>query len=160
MSHGFASPGPYAPPPPPPPRAPDSGEVVGRRIGAALLDLVPLIVLFVVLGLLLGDNSTEDDNLSINLNGWPAVLFFALVLAYYGVCEALWAQTLGKRLLGIKVADAAGGRPTAGRIAIRTVLRIIDGLPFLYLLGLILVLVTPGRQRLGDLAARTVVTRA
>jgi uncharacterized RDD family membrane protein YckC len=40
------------------------------------------------------------------------------------------------------------------------VLRIIDWLPFFYLIGFVLILVTSNRQRLGDLAANTIVVRA
>jgi uncharacterized RDD family membrane protein YckC len=45
-------------------------------------------------------------------------------------------------------------------VAIRTILRLVDSLPFLYLLGFIVIMVTPRRQRLGDLAGGTTVARA
>jgi hypothetical protein len=53
------------------------------------------------------------------------------------------------------------GPASAGAISGRTVLRLVDGLPGLYLIG-VLTMVLSGRrrQRLGDLAAGTVVTRA
>jgi uncharacterized RDD family membrane protein YckC len=49
---------------------------------------------------------------------------------------------------------------TLGKVAIRTVLRIVDGLPFLYLLGLIVVAVSKQNQRIGDMAAGTLVVKA
>ena len=70
-------------------------------------------------------------------------------------------QTLGKKLLGIRVARLDGGTPTTGNIVLRTILRPIDGLPFAYLLGLIVILATgQRRQRIGDLAGGTTVTKA
>ena len=140
----------------------DRTDVLGRRIAAALLDLIVLAVLFVVLGLLIGDSESGDGGASVNLEGAGALLFFALTLLYYGVTEAMTGQTLGKRLLGVRVARASdGSKPGAGAIAGRTVLRIVDALPFAYLLGLIVVLATgQRRQRIGDLAAGTTVVSA
>ena len=136
-------------------------DVLGRRIGAGLVDLLIVVALFAVLAVTLGDTQSGDGNASASLNGLPALLFFVLMLAYYGVAEALTGQTLGKRLFGVRVASAAdGGRPSAGQVAGRTALRIIDGI-FFYLVGLICVLATrEKRQRIGDLAAGTTVVRA
>jgi hypothetical protein len=50
--------------------------------------------------------------------------------------------------------------PGAGPIAIRTVLRIVDVLPFMYLIGFTVLLTAgKGRQRRGDVAADTAVAR-
>jgi uncharacterized RDD family membrane protein YckC len=139
----------------------DQTDVLGRRIGAALLDLLVLVVVFVVVGLVFGESDTEGSSVSIKLEGGPALLFFALVLLYYGLQEAASGRTLGKRALGLRVVSLTGGdRPTTGRIAGRTILRVIDILPILYLVGFIAVLATgERRQRLGDLAAGTTVRR-
>lgn len=139
----------------------DPTDVLGRRIGAALLDFVVLAVLFVILGLLIGDTDSDDGNVSVNLSGGPFLIWLALTLGYYGVLEAISGQTLGKRALGVRVVgEDRSSTPAAGKIAIRTLLRLIDGILF-YLVGLIVVLVTgERRQRLGDLAAGTFVVRA
>ena len=139
----------------------DPTDVLGRRIGAALLDVVVLAVLFVILGLLIGDTDSGGGNVSVNLSGGPFLLWVALSLAYYGVLEAISGQTLGKRALGIRVVgEDRSSQAGAGKIAFRTLLRLIDGLAF-YLVGLVVVLVTgERRQRLGDLAAGTFVVRA
>jgi uncharacterized RDD family membrane protein YckC len=137
-------------------------EVVGRRIGAGLLDVIVLGVLFLVLALLIGDSQSSGSSASARLGGGGTLLFLALTLLYYFALEARGGQTLGKRALGIRVARAAdGAQPSTGEVAVRTVLRIIDALPFLYLVGIIAILVTGSRaQRLGDLAAGTTVVRA
>ena len=58
-------------------------------------------------------------------------------LYYYFACESSDSgQTLGKRVMNIRVVRVDGGSPDMRDIAMRTVLRVIDAL-FLYLVGLI-----------------------
>ncbi|MEA2133254.1 MAG: hypothetical protein QOC68_1163 [Solirubrobacteraceae bacterium] len=137
-------------------------EVVGRRIGAGLLDVLVLGVVFVVLALLIGDSQSSGSSAGVRLGGGGTLVFLALTLLYYFGQEARDGRTLGKRALGIRVVRAAdGGQPSTGEVAVRTVLRLVDALPFLYLVGVITILVTGSRaQRLGDLAAGTTVVRA
>ncbi len=47
-----------------------------------------------------------------------------------------------------------------GRSLVRNLLRIIDSLPFFYIVGLILVASTEKRQRIGDMAASSIVIKA
>jgi uncharacterized RDD family membrane protein YckC len=150
-----------------PPAAPGSLEpagsddVLGRRIAAGLIDVALLIVLFVVLGVTIGDTKTEGGNNTVALSGWPFLLYLALVLLYHFVLEAIWRASLGKLLLGLRVVGRDGDRPSVGAIALRTLLRMVDWLPFFYLVGFIALLSTgTRRQRLGDLAAKTRVIRA
>jgi uncharacterized RDD family membrane protein YckC len=137
-----------------------AGEVVGRRIGAGLIDVAVLAVVFVVMGLLFGQSEAHGGHASVNLHGAGAIAFLVVALAYYFVMESLRGATLGKALLGIRVTGRDGAPATTGAIAVRTLLRLVDALPFLYLLGLIVMLVTPGRRRIGDLAAGTSVVAA
>lgn len=66
---------------------------------------------------------------------------------------------LGKMLYGIKVIREGDGEvPGLKAATIRTLLRIVDGL-FSYLVAFITVLITEKRQRLGDMAAHTLVVR-
>ena len=134
-----------------------SSEVIGRRVAAALLDFVPLAILFVVMGLLFGESKSSGGQASINLHGGAALAFFVLVLVYYFACEAATGQTIGKRALGLRVVGPDGGPADTRRVAIRTVARIIDILPAFYLVGFVSVLATGSRRRLGDLAADTSV---
>ena len=137
-----------------------AGEVVGRRVGAGLLDIAALALLFIVMGLLFGDSSAGNGHASVNLHGAAAAVYFVLALAYYFVAETTTGTTLGKRALGLRVVGPDGASAGAGRIAVRTLLRVIDVLPLLYLVGFIAVLVTGSHRRLGDLAARTDVVAA
>jgi uncharacterized RDD family membrane protein YckC len=119
-----------------------------------------LFLVFLVLGLLIGDSESGNGGGSVSLTGAGFLVFVGITLLYYFVLEAATGQTLGKRLLGIRVRSVDGGEAGGGAVAIRTLLRLIDSVPFLYLLGFIVMMVTPRRQRLGDLAGRTVVSRA
>jgi uncharacterized RDD family membrane protein YckC len=144
----------------PPPAPPVQEDVLGRRISAALIDLALMFGLFVVLALAIGNNSAGGGSVSLTLTGAGAALYLVLVLVYYFVLEATIGQTLGKLLLGLRVVRPDGSRPSVGAIALRTVLRIVDWLPFLYLVGFITMMVTgQRRQPLGDLAAKTGVAR-
>ena len=90
-------------------------------------------------------------------------LFTVLLLGYFVVCEALFARTLGKRLLGLEVQDVDGGRPSFGSAIYRNVFRIELLLPPLYVvpvLSLLLMLTSQHCQRPGDLVARTTVRRS
>ncbi len=139
----------------------DRTDVLGRRIGAALLDFLVLALVFVVVGLIGGDTSSGEGNASVTLGGAATVAFALISLLYYGLSEALTGQTLGKKALGVRVARLDGSKAGAGAVVIRTLLRIVDSLPLAYLVGLIVVLVTGRRrQRLGDLAAGTTVVSA
>ena len=141
-------------------RAEDAPEVIGRRVAAALVDIALMAVLFVVMALLLGESETTGGNTSIRLEGAEFLLYLGAVYLYYFLAEALTGRTLGKALLGLRVVRREGGRAGTGRIALRTILRLVDSLPALYLLGFVLVLATgQRRQRLGDLAAGTTVAR-
>ncbi len=71
--------------------------------------------------------------------------------------EGYLGQTLGKMLVGIRVVQESTGEvPGIGATALRTVLRIVDWLRF-YLVAFVTVLASQKNQRLGDMAARTLV---
>jgi uncharacterized RDD family membrane protein YckC len=84
--------------------------------------------------------------------------FFAISIAYGVVLEWRWrGQTIGKRLLGLRVIDARGLRLHFPQIVLRNLLRLVDALPLLYLVGGITCFFSRNGQRLGDLAANTIV---
>jgi uncharacterized RDD family membrane protein YckC len=88
------------------------------------------------------------------------VVYFAISILYGVATEWMWrGQTVGKRLLGLRVVDARGLRLEPSQIIVRNLMRILDALPALYLVGGIACVVSRHRQRLGYLAAGTVVVR-
>jgi uncharacterized RDD family membrane protein YckC len=88
------------------------------------------------------------------------VAMFVVNLGYAMVLEWFWnGQTLGKRLLGLRVMDVRGLRLQPYQIIIRNLLRVVDSLPAVYLIGGLTSLFNRYAQRLGDLAANTIVIR-
>jgi uncharacterized RDD family membrane protein YckC len=88
-------------------------------------------------------------------------LYFVFSIGYSIFFEWIWrGQTLGKRVLKIRVIDAEGYRLRPAQIAIRNLLRIIDALPALYAVAGISCLVSKKCQRIGDIAANTIVVYA
>jgi uncharacterized RDD family membrane protein YckC len=83
---------------------------------------------------------------------------FVIYSGYFAVFEAVWSgQTPGKRLVGLRVIDVSGRPLTPYAAILRNVLRLVDQLPGFYAFAIVSVLVTSRHQRLGDLAAGTVV---
>jgi uncharacterized RDD family membrane protein YckC len=124
-------------------------NVTGARIVAGLIDLGVVIVIGVIVALLFGDsesNSGDDGaSFSVQLGTFGTLLLLVLTFGYYGILEAKTGQTLGQL--------------TGGKVAIRTILRIIDGFLF-YLVAVITIAASKNDQRIGDMAAGTLVVRA
>jgi len=66
-------------------------------------------------------------------------------------------QTLGKRMLGLRVINDNGTPVTWVPSIVRNLLRTVDMMPAMYGFGLVCTLVDPSMRRLGDLAAGTLV---
>jgi uncharacterized RDD family membrane protein YckC len=88
------------------------------------------------------------------------VTYFLISVAYAILLEWRWrGQTIGKRLFGLRVIDVHGLRLQLPQVALRNLLRLVDILPLLYLVGGLAAVFSRHAQRLGDMAANTVVTR-
>lgn len=134
-------------------------KVTGRRVLAIIVDGLLLAIPFWVLSMLFGTSSAQGGEVSASLNGMEFLVYVVLVFAYFCLMEGYLGQTVGKMLLGIKVVRVdTGEAPGLVTAAIRTLLRLIDGL-FFYLVGFIAVLVSGKNQRLGDMVAHTLVVR-
>ncbi len=83
---------------------------------------------------------------------------FAIAIGYSIVLEWFWqGRTIGKRLFRLRVMDMNGLRLQFSQVVVRNLLRFVDALPGLYLVGGIACLISARAQRLGDLAANTIV---
>lgn len=128
---------------------------VGARFLARLLDTLiqfgAIIALLIVAGVL-GDNGFVVAFLVV---GFSTVLF-----GYDLIFEPLMnGRTPGKAAAGIRVVDRDGAPVPFLRSAVRNVVRLVDFLPFAYGAGLVTMIATQHAQRLGDLAAGTLVVR-
>jgi hypothetical protein len=66
-------------------------------------------------------------------------------------------RTPGKRMAGVRLVTREGDIPGAGALVLRNLFRLIDSMPFIYLVGLITVVLTEQHVRIGDLAAGTLL---
>ena len=128
---------------------------VGRRAVAVIIDSILLGIVGYLIASVTGSTTAEGFNLA----GAPALLLFLIAIAYYVVMEKTSGATLGKMAMKLKVVKQDGTALDWQAAVVRNVLRIIDGL-FFYLVGAIVVWVSKSKQRLGDMAAHTIVVRA
>lgn len=128
---------------------------VGSRTLAQIIDCVIIYIALILLAILFHFLAFFDAALA---GGLLSLLAFAFALLYFVLLEGLMnGQTIGKRALGIRV-RMADGTPIGLEAAIlRNFLRPADLLPGFYLIGLVTMFLSSRAQRLGDLAAGTVV---
>ncbi len=98
---------------------------------------------------------------SQSIAGAVYVLSYFIISIGYGIaCEWLWrGQTVGKKLFRLRVVDAEGLRLQFNQIVTRNLLRFVDSLPVFYFVGGLVCWFSPKAQRLGDIAANTIVIR-
>ena len=126
---------------------------VGSRFVAQLIDgpIVAILTVIAVLAPLPFGEGTVAVLIGVSLA-------FFVQIAYYALWEGLWdGRTPGKRAVRLRVLRQDGSPITATEALIRNVLRIVDLLPVAGLVGIVAILVTRRDQRIGDLAAGTVV---
>lgn len=129
-------------------------NAVPRRVAAALVDVYLVAVLSLVTVLVTAILAVVAFGVDQPVDrGWAAASVALTLVAYYTITEWWYGTTPGKDLFGLVVADADGEPPTGRQALVRTLLRPLD------LLGGLLVAVTDRSQRLGDIAAGTVVGR-
>ncbi|MBZ4372638.1 RDD family protein [Corallococcus sp. AS-1-6] len=88
------------------------------------------------------------------------VVYFLVDWGYGITLETVWAgQTVGKRVMSLRVIQESGVRIGFYHAALRNLARVVDRLPLLYLVGGSVALVSRSHQRLGDLLAGTIVVR-
>jgi hypothetical protein len=86
--------------------------------------------------------------------------YFAISIGYGIVFEWWWrGQTVGKKLLRLRVVDAEGLRLQFHQVVTRNLLRFVDSLPLFYFVGGSACWFSSRCQRLGDIAANTIVIR-
>ncbi len=118
-------------------------------LGTIIAIMSILNVLFTIIGVI-----NRDLAVAANFIG-----FFVITIGYGIFMEWYWqGQTLGKKLLRLRVMDAQGLRLQFSQVVIRNLLRFVDSLPALYLVGGLVCLFNQRVQRLGDFAANTIVT--
>jgi uncharacterized RDD family membrane protein YckC len=137
----------------------------GSRCVAAMIDYLYIFALLFCFSALFINAFSRNSNPPSSDEATSAlalliVVQFAILTFYHLFFELIWnGQTPGKRRVGIRVVQANGLPVTASGVVIRNLVRLFDFLPLFYGLGLVVLFSTRTTQRLGDLAARTIVIR-
>lgn len=127
-----------------------------RRVLAGIVDLA-IVALGAAVILFAGDALSSDAG---EIRGALGAVILGWALYYYFALESGDGQTVGKKLMKLRVVRADGSPAGMREVAVRTILRVVDGVGG-YIVGLIVMLATgEKRQRLGDLAAGTIVVDA
>jgi uncharacterized RDD family membrane protein YckC len=135
---------------------------IGSRFLAVAIDTIIQIACAIALLLVVAAGIWATGALGLAARPWVlAVLViggFVIYYGYFAVFETLWnGQTPGKRVIGLRVIHASGRPISAWEAILRNVVRLVDQMPAIYAIGIVSVFVTERSQRLGDLAAGTVV---
>ena len=128
---------------------------LGSRFIATIVDVVIQLVLLIALYLVFTATTT---------NGFVVAVFsiaaFLVLFAYDVLFEVANAgRTPGKLAVGLRVVRRDGRPVDFVTSAVRNLLRIVDFLPSFYVIGSVMIVATRDHQRLGDVAAGTVVVR-
>jgi uncharacterized RDD family membrane protein YckC len=127
------------------------------RFLAWLIDQLCIQAVLTVLGELIGLLTVVSFNFAI---AFYVVGYFVVSIGYGMLFEWAWrGQTIGKRLLRLRVMDVEGMRLQFNQIVVRNLLRFVDSLPAFYFVGGVTCWLNSRCQRLGDIAANTVVVR-
>lgn len=133
-------------------------DVIGKRVGAQIIDTVAVFVQLILVVLLFAVLLRPDSEAGVN--GLAILGVFTLPL-YGGLFEAYWnGQTLGKRAMGIKVVDDRGAEPELGAALSRNLPAVVLFSWLTVVVALVAIATDDRRQRLFDQAAGTYVVDA
>ena len=133
-----------------------AGPVI--RCIACFIDQLCIQVVLSVFGVIVGLMGVVSFNFAMALY---VIGYFVVNIGYGIFFEWSWrGQTIGKRLLRLRVVDVEGMRLQFNQIVVRNLLRFVDALPVFYFTGGLTCWLNSKCQRLGDIAANTVVIRA
>ena len=132
---------------------------IGMRMGAYLIDFsvkysYVMVIYNMVLPRLKIENFSADYWSDIAIQ---AVLYCPVI--FYSLVQEIWleGQTLGKKLLAIRVVKIDGYQASVWDFVLRWLFRVVDIIGPFWVIGLITMASNKRHQRLGDMAAGTAV---
>jgi uncharacterized RDD family membrane protein YckC len=129
---------------------------LGDRIVAAIIDWVVIFAYIIIIGVTISFT---------NIKGAGSFKFLIVIILipifFYDLISELLlnGQSLGKKVMGIRVISLSGQQPSFSQYLNRWIFRLIDMTFSSYMLAVILVAATERKQRLGDIIAGTVVVK-
>jgi uncharacterized RDD family membrane protein YckC len=133
---------------------------LGERILAFFIDTIILFIMSILwnvfISITLGGFLDKDYFLTLFLTAFfPLMMYFL----YFLLFEGFTGQTIGKKIVSIKVVRIDGQEPTLSDYAIRALFHLVDTVFSAGVLAITLVSTTDKRQRIGDIAANTCVVK-
>lgn len=126
---------------------------VGERMLAQVIDWVIQVAYFLMWAQIVRTTDFDPSSLFV------IVVIVLPVLLYCPFCEILsGGQTIGKWIVKLRVIMADGTLPSPMTYLMRWVLMIVDG-PTLACAGVLVMILNRNNQRLGDMAAGTLVVK-
>lgn len=131
-----------------------------RRFAAYFIDTIvaALLVAPIIYFFLSGGSFIKNPFEFVGLIFFAAISVISVSFLYHSLLEGLWGKTLGKKLCGIVVLGEDFERCTLLKGFLRNIMRIIDSFCY-YLVAAVALSASMKWQRLGDIAAGTVVVR-
>ena len=148
---------------------------IGKRIGAAVIDGIILMVIFIIIGTFWGERTHETTtstvtttteggaprttrevttSTSIELSGIGDLIYLGCWFLVMAVLEGRTGQTIGKMALRVRVIRLNGEPTNIGASFLRHLFDIVD---CMFLIGLIIAANNPQHKRIGDMVAGTYV---
>lgn len=123
---------------------------LGERISARMIDLAVLVGVFILLSILF-----------LMVKTIFLFILAGVIYAFYNlVCELLMnGQSIGKRLMKIKVISIDGGQPSIGQYFIRWIFRLVDFALTGQIGAVVCIALSKNKQRIGDIVAGTTVVK-
>lgn len=130
---------------------------LGERIVARLIDLGFFLLLYILLMTM----AVTIGSRIIDKAMMVFVIIVAVTYVFYNlICEIFMSgQSIGKRIMKIKVISLDGGQPTLGQYFIRWIFRLVDFLLSAQVGGLICIVLSEKKQRIGDIVAGTTLIK-
>ncbi len=135
---------------------------IGSRAMAQMIDLVFIGIIYGILwgSILLVSASGVFSSILNYFIGVGILASFVFFWAYFIVSEYFWSgQTIGKKIVRIRVLRSNGMAVTLFASLVRNLLRLLDFMPAFYGVGLVSMIVDKSERRVGDLAAGTMVVK-
>lgn len=134
---------------------------IGTRLLAGIMDTFIIVGVLLLLVIILLMTRSGLTRLAHDAESWLVATFILIVFLLtwgYFVAFELWmnGQSPGKKRLKIRVVKQGGEALSFSDVAIRNLLRVADGMPLYPIAGLCM-FITRRTQRIGDLAAGTIV---
>ena len=138
-----------------------------KRALAEMIDIIIVLLPLICIYIFAGKNIMDIENMDFKPKMFPLLFigvfvstcgFGIFMLLVYSFLEGKYCATPGKWLLGIRVVGTDLKPCGFGRALLRNILRFVDGF-FNYLVGILIIAFTENQQRIGDMAARTIVIK-